>query len=56
MSSDEYFTADEGGWEEEEGDTFHLTVLEECTFCVWSSEDGTQWFLPRTMVDHLLSS
>lgn len=48
MSSDEYFTADEEGWEE----AFHLT---EYAFCIWSSEDGTQWFLPRTMVDHLLT-
>ena len=37
MASDEYFTAEEDELE---------TILEDYAFCVWISEDGTEWYLP----------
>ena len=45
MSSDEYFTAEEDAWEDE-GEVVDLGVLAEYGFCVWTSGDGTKWYLP----------
>ena len=46
MSSDEYFTAEEDIWEDESDGIVDLEVLADYGFCVWSSEDGTKWYLP----------
>lgn len=49
MSSDEYFTAEEDAEEdawEDEREVVDLGVLAEYGFCVWTSGDGTKWYLP----------
>jgi hypothetical protein len=61
MSSDEYFTADEGENEtetleegDEKGDENETETLEgnlkEVGFTVYFSEDGTRWYLPIIML------
>ena len=48
-SSDDYFSADEDAWDEGsflDMRSVDLDVLVDFGFFVWSSQDGTKWYLP----------
>ena len=47
MSSNEYFTAEEDAWDDEIDWVVDLGVLAEYGFWVWTSGDGTKWYLPH---------